>query len=258
MTQDPLGDLSMKPTRDELVQRQGSRGKGGNATQKPSTGSGGSSQAGLWFVVVLILALGGGGGWYLWDQQQQILNRLQQSSESFQSAEKLMSGLQDNLKNRDSMLSKSGDEMSADIKLLQSEVRKLWDLSNKRNRQEIEQLTGDFKKLQTDSTANASKVASVQKQVASSAEALATLKDQLQEIKDQHNTLASAADKQRKELARLQTSMNSTGDLDDRVTSLEVSINAIDAYRQQINSRLQKLDAEVGRLVATSGSAGAP
>ena len=156
------------------------------------------------------------------------------------------------------MLSKSGDEMSADIKLLQSEVCKLWDLSNKRNRKEIEQLTGDFKKLQTDSTANASKVASVQKQVASSTEALATLKDQLQEIKDQHNTLASAADKQRKELARLQTSMNSTGDLDDRVTSLEVSINAIDAYRQQINSRLQKLDAEVGRLVATSGSAGAP
>lgn len=257
MTQDPLGDLSMKPTRDELAQRQNSRvkpGKGGGATEpKPKAPKGGdSTQAGLWSLVIVMLVFGAGGGWYLWDKTTQLQARLDQSTQSAQAAERLFSGLQDTLRNRDATLSKSGDQMSDDIKLLQSEVRKLWDLSNKRNKPEIAKMGKNIAKLQSDLKGSRGTLSGMSKDVKASAGQLAAIKKQLKELKEQNTTLSSLVNTQKKELTQLKTSMGSSGDFEDRITTLEVSIKAIDAHRQQVNGRLQQLDDEIGRIVTTS------
>ncbi len=257
MTNDPIGDLSMKPTRDELAQRQTSRGKPskGNGSKKPgpAPAARSSSQAGLWTVLILLIVGSAGGGWYLWDKIERLQSSLDASTENLASAEQSLSKLQTSLENRDNTLSKSGDQMVADIKLLDSEVRKLWDLSNKKNRPNIAELTRQVKALQSDLKSNKSTtVSSLGKKLNTTAEQQAAIKKQLTEMQESNATLASSTDVLKKELQQIKTTLGSASDFDDRITSLEVAIKAIDAHRSQVNGRLEKLDKEVGSLMQGS------
>jgi chromosome segregation ATPase len=256
MTQDSLGDLSMKPTRDELAQRQTSRSKPakGGAPQAPRSKppvrvSNASSQAGLWSVLIVLLVCTAGGGWYLWDKVERLQSNLTQSTQALATAEQALSGLQKKLQNRDNTLSKSGDQMLSDIKLLETEVRKLWDLSNKRNKVDIAQQGEQIKKLLADLKANSGTVSGMSKQVTVTAEQVATVKKQFKELQESNSTLVKSMDSQKKELAQLKSLVGSAGDFDDRITSLEVAIKAIDAHRSQVNGRLEKLDKELGQLI---------
>ncbi len=68
MRNDSLDDLSLKPTRDELAQRQQVRG-GQSASRSPSTPVKGHAvavnTAPLWSLIVLLMVAMAGGGWYL-------------------------------------------------------------------------------------------------------------------------------------------------------------------------------------------------
>ena len=258
MTDDPLGDLSMKPARDELVQRQNTRGKPAKSkapSSRPApSGGGSSSQAGLWMVLLLVIACSAGGGWYLWDKVERLQLSLKSSTENLAGAEQTLSKLQTSLENRDNTLSKSGDQMVEDIKLLDTEVRKLWDLSNKKNRPEIAELTKQVKTLKSDLKSSSSTVSGLSKKISSTEEQQAALKKQLVEMQESSATLAKSSDTLKKELQQMKSILGNASDFDDRITSLEVAIKAIDAHRSQINGRLEKLDKEVGALV--KGSAG--
>ncbi|WP_290581680.1 hypothetical protein [Ketobacter sp.] len=258
MTNDPLGDLSMKPARDELAQRQSSRGKPAKThspkPSRPAAGAAPSSQAGLWSVLIVLIVFSAGGGWFLWDKIERLQSSLKASTANLATAEQALSQLQSNLENRDNTLSKSGDQMVADIKLLDSEVRKLWDLSNKKNRPEIEGLVKDVKALQGELKSSSSSIGSLSKKVSASEEQHAALKKQLGEIKESSATLAKTSETLKKDLQQMKSILGNAADFDDRITSLEVAIKAIDAHRSQLNGRLEKLDKEVGALM--SGASG--
>lgn len=259
MTNDSIGDLSMKPTRDELAQRQTSRGKPAKSNTPKSPKAPGpapaSSQGGLWSVLIVLIVCSAGGGWYLWDKIERLQSSLTRSTESLVSAEKALSDLQMRLENRDNTLSKSGDQMIEDIKLLDSEVRKLWDLSNKRNRSNIAELSKQLKSLQSDLKASKGTVSGMSKEVKASASQLSALKKQINEMQESNATLASSTDVLKKELKQMKTVLGSAADFDDRITSLEVAIKAIDAHRSQVNGRLEKLDKEVGSLMHSPSGA---
>lgn len=255
MTNDPLGDLSMKPARDELAQRQSSRGKPakGKAPASPRPAVTKSpGQAGLWSVLILVIVGSAGGGWYLWDKIERLQGSLRSSTENLATAEQVLSKLQTNLDNRDNTLSKSGDQMIADIKLLDSEVRKLWDLSNKKNRPEIAELTKQVKALKSDLKSSSSTVTSLSKKINTSAEQQTALQKKVNEMQESSATLAKSSDSLKKELQQMKSILGNASDFDDRITSLEVAIKAIDAHRSQINGRLEKLDQEVGALIRGS------
>ena len=258
MTNDTLGDLSMKPTRDELAQRQTSRGKPPKNTQKPSRvppPPSGAGQAGLWSVLIVLMVCSAGGGWYLWDKIERLQSSLTRSTASLTSAEKALSDLQMRLENRDNTLSKSGDQMIEDIKLLDSEVRKLWDLANKRNRPDIAELSKQVKSLQSDLKASKGTLSGMSKEVKASAAQISALKKQINEMQDSNATLAKSTDTLKKELQQMKAVLGSAADFDDRITSLEVAIKAIDAHRSQVNGRLEKLDKEVGSLLRAAPGA---
>lgn len=255
MTNDSLGDFSLKPARDELAQRQSvkpkpARGKKPDEPKAPPSGSG---QGLLWFVVLLLIAGGAGGGFILWTKIEQLQQRLELSTSNLSNAESAVSKLQGMLENRDNTLTKSGDQMLSDIKTLDSEVRKLWDLANKRNRSDIADLNKQLKSLQADIKSTKSSVAGVDKNLDSTRAQLTTLSKQLGELKENNSTLASSTDSVRQELARMKSVLGSAADFEDRITSLEVAIKSIDAYRAQINGKLEKLDREVGALQIPAG-----
>lgn len=259
MTNDSLGDLSMKPTRDELAQRQTSRGKPakGNAPKAPNpkpAPSSAATQGGLWSVLIVLIVCSAGGGWYLWDKVERLQASLSQSTQALASAEQALSSLQKKLENRDNTLSKSGDQMTGDIKELQSEVRKLWDLANKRNKTDIAALTKQISALKSDLKASSGTLSGMSKQVSASADQLAALKKQLGEMQESNGILAKSTDALKKDLQQLKSILGSAADFDDRITSVEVAIKAIDAHRSQVNGRLEKMDRELGSLLQKSAT----
>ncbi len=253
MTRDPMGDLSIKPTRDELAQRQGQRKPirpGKSASQPPGSrppAPMSASQSGLWSVLIVVIVCGVGGGIYLWGQIDAMQSRLESSLQSLSQAETALSNLQQSLENRDKTLSKSGDEIAADIKLLDAEVRKLWDLSNKRNKVNIANLDKKVTQLEAQVGGPKGKLATLETD-------LTVAKKELREVKESSDTLRNLVSSHQQELEKLRTLAENSGSFEDRITTVEVAIKAIDTHRRQINGRLDKLNKEVWELQKSTAS----
>lgn len=258
MRNDSLDDLSLKPSRDELVQRQQGRSPRSPSVAKPAAATPRSS-APLWLLVVLLLVVMAAGGGYLWLQIQRLEGDLHRSLAALSQSEVALSSLQQNLETRDQTLTKTGGQMEAEIKELQSEVRKLWDVSNKRNKGLIEEQGKTIAALETRVK---NQPAAIEKQIqAATAGVKKDLQSEWQEVKTAHTELQAAleaqktaVDKQQAELARLKSSLNSPSDLEDRITNVEVGLKAIDAYRRQVNTRLDQLDQQLGQLYNAPGA----
>ncbi len=261
MTQDPLGDLSMKPARDEVVQRQQSRGGKQPVRQpnqpapksRPPARSGSGATGSLWSIVVLMLIIIGAGGWYLWNKIETLQASLAQSTQALATSEQALSGLQQTQAQLDKSLNRTGDQMAADIKALENEVRKLWDVANKRNKTAIDANAAAIAKLQADLKAQSAALekqsTAIDKKVATAVDAASGVKADIAALQESSKTLDSLLEKQKAELARLKTEVAAgPGDLEDRITNLEVSLKSIDVYRKQVNGRLDQLDQQLGQV----------
>ena len=118
-------------------------------------------------------------------------------------------------------------------RFLNKEVRKLWDLSNKRNRKSIDSLTNQLTEIKVTSEeiskANKSLAA---KQRASGLE-IAKLEKIQTDLKQEFSNLDSLTDK---------------SDIEKKIESQEEAIFAFDAYRKQVNRALLDLEVRIDEL----------
>ena len=111
-----------------------------------------------------------------------------------------------------------------DIKLLNSEVRKLWDLSNKRNKKNIALLENQVNEITEVTNSN--------------------LKD-FELITGKLEKLNESMFELQGRIAKLSSLELNTGIYDQKFNNLNEAINAIDAYRLQINQRLLEIDRQL-------------
>ena len=111
-----------------------------------------------------------------------------------------------------------------DIKLLNSEVRKLWDLSNKRNKKNIALLENQVNEITEVTNSN--------------------LKD-FELITGKLEKLNEAMFELQGRIAKLSSLELNAGIYDQKFNNLNEAINAIDAYRLQINQRLLEIDRQL-------------
>ena len=111
-----------------------------------------------------------------------------------------------------------------DIKLLNSEVRKLWDLSNKRNKKNIELLENQVNEITEVTNSN--------------------LKD-FELITGKLEKLNESMFELQGRIAKLSSLELNAGIYDQKFNNLNEAINAIDAYRLQINQRLLEIDRQL-------------
>ena len=111
-----------------------------------------------------------------------------------------------------------------DIKLLNSEVRKLWDLSNKRNKKNIALLENQVNEITEVTNSN--------------------LKD-FELITGKLEKLNESMFELQGRIAKLSSLELSAGIYDQKFNKLNEAINAIDAYRLQINQRLLEIDRQL-------------
>lgn len=204
------------------------------------------------FLLVLVVVLG---AWFfrqLSTLQAVVDNRLSESTEQ-------LGSLASQLSATDETVTQSADQVKETLITHDSEIRKLWDVSNKRNREWIEKSQADIVQLSKQRAELSKEVELFKKELTT----IKTSNEQLQRVKNQLQTqvgvqaeslkqLESKAVAQQKQLEavnKLLPAMQSLarmegsgGGLSNRLTEIEAAIDAIDAHRRQVNVRLDRLD----------------
>lgn len=255
----PLDDIpSFKLDSDEISRgpksstKSSAKRKGKVTTPKAASAKKGGSGA-LWFVTLLLLS-GLGGTSYFFYMQNQMLNT------ELESAKARLSSLEQRLSVTDEGITQSGAVMQVKLKELDSEVRKLWDVANKRNKAWI-------KENQVALGSSKSSISKLKKDGESRAKSIANIKTKLKQNEALERTIAEVerqvtalavnvesldyADKA--SVSTLSTKVVSLSDeqkrqrasIEKRLKEAELAIDAFDSQRLQINRSLQQLKSQL-------------
>lgn len=239
------------------------------ASSPPPRRSGG----GFWIastLILLVITLGMGAFMYqeLSAVRAQLDTRISESSEQ-------LGSLASQLSAADESFSQSAGQVQDTLKLHMDEIRKLWDVSNRRNRGWIEDNQKAIKALQASQTEAGNSLAALRRETAtvrSEAEAAKKTVEELRASQQQHTVARNqmqtqldlaheslkqlesrAAAQQRTleeirrvlpQLQALASAQGQGGGVAARLNDIEAAIAAFDDYRRQVNTRL---DAIQGR-----------
>jgi len=184
------------------------------------------SSSGLFLGIVFVLLLMGILGLSLW------VSELSKASNSINSkVESRLLILEEQLQLADSTSTESLSDINSQLQFLDKEIRKLWDLSNKRNKvkiaelnQDIEKQTNALKELAATQTNDQKNINAIQQE----SQKLSILVDELSRSnKENLNT------------------QNKIAELSRSILLLEETVQAFDAYRKQNNELLQELQIQL-------------
>ena len=144
-----------------------------------------------------------------------------------------ISGLEERLAQKDQQIKILSEEVEADLKFVNKEVRKLWDLSNKRNRKNISKNLNSIENLNE-------KIESIDKkdEVLSAQQRALTLElARIKNIQDNINSQLDNFD---------ESAPNETAS--DKLADIQESIDSFNAYRVQVNQSLLNLREQLNDL----------
>ena len=213
------------------------------------------TSAGHFLVVIPIIGVLAG-GWFIFSQQEQ----LEKAQQALTDAEGRIAVLESRLRLTDEILTESDADTSEQMSFWESEIRKLWDMANKRNRGWIETNRANLQKLTNSVSGIESTLQTLQGSVAS----IDASMGKQQEVAD----LATALDMRVQRLTRDQRDLvdkvnaasqiasSLKAGLESRVKENEEAIQAFDAHRAQINTELRELRDRVRAPGAAAPSVG--
>ena len=196
------------------------------SASKEEKGMVNKNSSGLFLGVVFVLLLCGILALSLWVSEMS-----RSSNEINELVESRLSILEEQLQLADSTSTEFLTDINTQLQFLDKEIRKLWDLSNKRNKADISKLTLD-----------ASKQSKLLKDIAAT-----QTNDQknIKSIDSQLKKLGMAA----KSLAQLNKSNSMTEakiiELNKNLLLLEETVQAFDSYRKQNNELMQELQLKI-------------
>ena len=144
-----------------------------------------------------------------------------------------ISVLEESIAEKDQQLNTLSEEVDADLKFVNKEVRKLWDLSNKRNRKNISENLNSIEDLNE-------KIESIDKkdEVLSAQQRALTLElARIKNIQDNINSQLDNFD---------ESAPNETAS--DKLADIQESIDSFNAYRVQVNQSLLNLREQLNDL----------
>ena len=270
VTVDDHGDAGRRPSSAGNNKPSGKgAGKPPKAPKAPpaSHGGGGGWMIACLVLVVLIAVMG------VWFQKQMTVLQAQMDERISESSQEL-GNLQSRLSATDESLNQSSDKLLDTVRVHgkkleenNTEIRKLWDLSNKRNRADIaeqsKKLTAlsatlnEVKKAQAGVDGKLQGInkdtAALKKQVDSAVTAanksseqwqtrISQMQTQVDVLAENINQLESQQQSLKNGLAKVEKGQAGLAALKDRLDETEAAIAAFDSYRLQVNSRLDKLE----------------
>jgi chromosome segregation ATPase len=181
-------------------------------------------------------------GWFVANQQQM----LSQAEADRIQAEARIAVLEDRLRVTDEVMSEAGADTKNELGRWESEIRKLWAVSNERNKGWIQGNQATLKKQ----ASSLSDISSQQKQLASQLSAFDKKLDAQGGIRDDVASLGKRMDglveTQRELVDRVNAARKTVASLQsglaNRVTENEQAVASMDSYRLQLNNRLAELE----------------
>ena len=187
------------------------------------------SSSGLFLGIVFVLLLIGILALSLW------VSELAKASSNVNSkVESRLSILEEQLQLADSTSTEFLSDINTQLQFLDKEIRKLWDLSNKRNKVNIAKLTQDVSKHST-----------ALKEIA-----MTQTNDQtnINTIKNESKKLRVAIDELSQANKENLSAQNKINELNKSVLLLEETVQAFDAYRRQNNEMLQEMQLKISSI----------
>ena len=132
--------------------------------------------------------------------------------------------LEENVQTSSDSSEENIETLLADLKIINREIRKLWDLSNKKNKKDISVLSEQNKVISDE-------IFEVQNSSASNTESLEEIDASLKNIKSR--------------LAKLSSFELNSNTFAERLVELEEAIEAVDAYRKQTNQTIADLQDQL-------------
>ena len=209
-----MNSSDIKPVRSEALDNRKKRNIGGSS---------------LLFISLLgLINLGGLVILGLW-----FFNASGYQQETGQSFVQRISFLEEEISSMKAVNEESIDSLEEQTKFIDKEIRKLWDLSNKRNRKNIDSLTIQLAEVKT----------SFEKIFKSNNSILAKQRARALEIAKLEKVQADLKVK----LTNL-NALSESSDISEKLKSQEEAIAAFDAYRKQVNRTLLELEEKLDEL----------
>jgi len=209
-----LNSSDIKPVRSEALDNRKKRNIGGSS---------------LLFISLLgLINLGGLVILGLW-----FFNASGYQQETGQSFVQRISFLEEEISSMKAVNEESIDSLEEQTKFIDKEIRKLWDLSNKRNRKNIDSLTIQLTEVNE----------SFEKLFKSNNSILAKQRARALEIAKLEKVQADLKIK----LTSLDA-LSESSDISEKLKSQEEAIAAFDAYRKQVNRALLELEEKLDKL----------
>ena len=209
-----MNSSDIKPVRSEALDNRKKRNIGGSS---------------LLFISLLgLINLGGLVILGLW-----FFNASGYQQETGQSFVQRISFLEEEISSMKAVNEESIDSLEEQTKFIDKEIRKLWDLSNKRNRKNIDSLTIQLTEVKT----------SFEKLFKSNNSILAKQRARALEIAKLEKVQADLKIK----LTNLDA-LSESSDISEKLKSQEEAIAAFDAYRKQVNRALLELEEKLDKL----------
>ncbi len=209
-----MNSSDIKPVRSEALDNRKKRNIGGSS---------------LLFISLLgLINLGGLVILGLW-----FFNASGYQQETGQSFVQRISFLEEEISSIKAVNKESIDSLEEQTKFIDKEIRKLWDLSNKRNRKNIDSLTIQLTEVKT----------SFEKLFKSNNSILAKQRARALEIAKLEKVQADLKIK----LTNL-NALTESSDISEKLKSQEEAIAAFDAYRKQVNRALLELEEKLDKL----------
>ena len=132
--------------------------------------------------------------------------------------------LEENVQSSSDSSEENIETLLADLKIINREIRKLWDLSNKRNKKDISVLSEQNKVISNE-------IFEIQNNSTSNTQMLENIEESLKGMK--------------KRLAKLSSFELNSSTYSERLAELEEAVQSVDAYRIQTNQSILDIQEEL-------------
>jgi len=203
------------------------------------------SRSGMGISVLLVVLVGGlfAAGWFIVAQHQQLVK----AESDLTQADRRLAVLEERLQVTDQVMSQSGSEVQDKLGQWETETRKLWDASKQQkqaladDQNKLKEHDGNLEAMQTsikELKASDARQEQALAQQTAIAQQLASVDAQVKQLVTQQRQLTDQVAAVRQSLATFETTL----------TKHEKAIEAIDASRSQVNSRLVEMQTRIDAL----------
>ena len=213
-------------------------------------------------MLALVIAGFGIGGWFVFNQQRQLLASERDQAET----EDRLERLEARARATDETMTEAGEETNEQLNFWESEIRKVWDIANKRNKKWIQDNQGAIASHRSTLSSVEASLADLRSAVSRNDTQLQQQGEIIERLSDVQEQVRTLVRQQRDLVDKVNTSHQVVATLkasiEGRVQKIEEAISAIDGSRRQTGAqwtRLRdRLDALEQQLEESGGTPAIP